>query len=455
MKHQINFNRLRSSLVLACILLIGICPPQTNRSSAESKPKFTFVNFSENSTTLQKSPCDCPDKKDMLYRIKEIEAAIAEYKNQIKLYQAANTMFTDAEYRALQTGKIQSVINAVFKAEPAPKSNTASADTGGSGCDTVIKGGTACLRAAIDVHESFHRGLCKKKKGSLVGDALKGFPDYRKGNTMAAVAQEEIDAYLLEINYLKSELTKLDTPKNRCEPCDGQWHGTITYTYVSTSKGNSTHSRKAGTPRPRSGSSDGGSSNQDLTITYSGTVAVNGNEWLANSLADYRVVTEESESGKFACSMRGVAPGQLPPLVASSSKRSEVTSGGGSAQGKTIGGISLDRDYYKISIKPLTVNGTLQSTTQTSSSGGCPPAKPPTSYSNSQAWQFGLNDYISGTASYGNDRNILSGSFTETSPPRPSPPAAIEGKYDTWTRTSTYVTTVTKTITWSLRRCNK
>src|SRR5687767_6546400 len=124
MKHQINFNRLRSFLVLACILLFGICPPQTNRSSAESKPKFTFVNFSENSTALQKSPCDCPDKKDMLYRIKEIEAAIAEYKNQIRLYQAANTMFTDAEYSALQTGKIQPVLNAVFKAEPAPKSNT-------------------------------------------------------------------------------------------------------------------------------------------------------------------------------------------------------------------------------------------------------------------------------------------------------------------------------------------
>lgn len=447
MKHQINFNRLRSLLVLVCILLIGICPRETNRSSAESKPKFTFVNFSVNSKTLQKPPCDCPDKKDMLYRIKEIEAAIAEYKNQIKLYQVANTMFTDAEYSALQTGKIQPVINAVFKAEPAPKSNTASADTNGSGCDTVIKGGTACLRAAIDVHESFHRGLCKEKKGSFVGDALKGFPDYRKGITMAAVAQEEIDAYLLEINYLKSELAKLDPLKNRC--CDGQWHGTITYTRITTSKSNTTIT--PANPRPRA-SSDGGSKSSEMTITHSGTVTVNGNEWLADSKVGQIIASSESSSGNHECSRRGMM-GKPPPLVAWSSKRSVTNNGGGNAQGRTTGGISLYKDNYTVSIIPLAVNGTLQSTTQESSSGGCS-ASPPTSHSSSQAWRFGSGDPIGGNGNYGADRNVLSGSSTKTvTTPSSSAPPTAPGGSGLPTSTTTGGTTVTTTITWNLRRC--
>lgn len=301
----------------------------------------------------------------------------------------------------------------------------------------------------------------EKKAEVLVGVTLKSSKDFIQnwidiGGTVVGLATGGplgLIGSAAEIGYRVPYVAARATiPVTDHEPCDGQWQGTISYTYIVTSKTKSTHSPKPGRPRPRA-ASNGGYSNQDWTITQSGTVAVNGNEGLVNSSADYIFVNEEFESGKFECSRRGVAPGQPTPLVAHSSKISMVSYGGGSVQGKMEGGISLEKEYYTISIKPLTVNGTLQSTTQTSNSGGCGPT-PSTSSSNSQKRQFGSNDYIVGTAYYGEDKNILTGSFTKTTPPPPSPPAAIEGPYDIWTRTITGGITIVATITWNLRRCH-
>jgi hypothetical protein len=235
------------------------------------------------------------------------------------------------------------------------------------------------------------------------------------------------------------------------EPCDGQWQGTVTYTYIVTSKSNETII--PANPRPAA-SSDGGAKNQDWTITQSGTVTVNGNygkdSW-ANSSADEVFVMAESISGKFVCSARGLG-GKPPPLVPWNSKSSEVRYGGGNSQGPLDVGISLDKDGYQISLKPRVINGTLQSTTQSSSSGGCPPGTPSTSYSSSQKRQWGSNDYIVGSASYGEDRNILSGSSTRTtSTPSSSSPPAVPGLPSS---IMTGSITVVRTITWNLRRCD-
>ena len=199
MKRQIKINRLRSLLALCCVLLVSICQQEINRPTANAA-KFPLVEFSEDSAQ-QQSPCSCTDKKDILYRIREINAAIAEYKKQIKLYEAAGTMFTYNEYHdILQVGKIQPVINTVYKAQPAPKANTASASTHPITCSISVNGGSPCLQKAIRAHEASHEVICKIRKN--------GVADYRDGMTMAAVAQEEINGYLIEISYLKSEYAK-------------------------------------------------------------------------------------------------------------------------------------------------------------------------------------------------------------------------------------------------------
>ena len=205
MKHQININRLLSfSVFLACILLfIGIYQSEATRASVESKTEVSPKNF-----TPPQSACGCNDKKDMLYRIREAEAAVAEYKNQIKLYQATNTKFTYNEYHdVLQVGKIQPKLDVVRQTEKAPKPNTSKGSTHPITCNVSVSGGSVCLQKASELHEQSHKNICQLKKN--------GAADYRDGMTMAAVAQEEINGYLLEINYLKSQLAKLpDTCKS-------------------------------------------------------------------------------------------------------------------------------------------------------------------------------------------------------------------------------------------------
>ena len=295
-----------------------------------------------------------------------------------------------------------------------------------SACDGIGK--------ALRAHEGVHGNMCRSI----------GYKAYL-GMHGADRAQEEVEAYEAQIKVLRAEIAKV---LERAACCDAQWYGTVTYTYIVSGKSNKTIS--PANPRPPA-SSDGGTESQDWTITQSGTVTVYGNEWIANSSADYAFVNEELKSGKTYC--HGGLAGPKGPLVGWSTRASEVRNGGGNSQGKVTPGISLNKDHYRISIKPLTVNGTVQSTTQSSSSGGCPPAKPPTSHSNSYSQQFGSNDYIVGSASYGEDRNILSGSDTKTrSTPTSSSPPAVPGLP---TSTITGSITTTTTVTWNLRRCNR
>ena len=206
MKRQIKINRLRIFLILCGVLMAVICQQKINRPTAKAETKFPLIVFSEDSAQPQ-SPCSCTDKKDILYRIKEIKAAIAEYKKQIQFYEASNTPFTYNEYHdIIQVGKIQPVMNTVYKAEPAPKAKTAAAATHPITCDISVTGGSPCLQKAIRAHEESHRVICKLRKN--------GAADYRDGMTMAAVAQEEINGYLIELSYLTSEYAKFpDTCK--------------------------------------------------------------------------------------------------------------------------------------------------------------------------------------------------------------------------------------------------
>lgn len=185
MKLLISVNHLRLFLVVGSILLANIC-------AAAAPP-----------------PCDCKDVTDILYRIKEANAAIAEYKNQLKSYAAAGTMFTNDEYNIkLQIGKIQPKIQ---PAQPPPKTKTLMGYTDPHSCNSYPKGGSPCLQEAAMKHESVHSNICYGRKPS----SLNPLSDYRDGMTMVAVIQEEITAYYNEIAYLTGEFAKLP---DKCKP---------------------------------------------------------------------------------------------------------------------------------------------------------------------------------------------------------------------------------------------
>ena len=209
MKRQFNFKRLRNLFIFCCVLLAVICQQEISHPTVKAETKPIPVYFSDESPQ-QPSPCSCVDKKDILYRIREANAAIDGYKNQIKNYQAQETnsgkptMYSQNEYRNVVQPALQTIVNGVYQLEPAPKAKTATGGTDPHSCNLTINGGSPCLREAVKRHETHHSNSCSLKNPS----ALSPLADYRDGTKIIDVLQEEITAYTLEIAYLISEYSK-------------------------------------------------------------------------------------------------------------------------------------------------------------------------------------------------------------------------------------------------------
>ena len=208
------------------------------------------------------------------------------------------------------------------------------------------------------------------------------------------------------------------------EPCDGQWQGTVTYKIIKTAK------YKHDKPGPSNAFQSGsGYISVDNTETLSGEITVNskfGHDSPTNSSADENSNMDEFTSGKVLCS-----PKRGPQNY--SSRRTQTSYGSGTAQGTTSVSIYLDKDYYQISVKPVPVK-TIRYSTLTLSSPGMP-VKKPISHNNSGPTEYdGLG--FTGKASYGDDRNVLSGSDSKTD------------DYGDGSK-------VVRTMTWKLRRCEK
>ena len=209
------------------------------------------------------------------------------------------------------------------------------------------------------------------------------------------------------------------------EPCDGQWVGTVTYIVISTSKHTTTFPARI---PPNSGGTGyfGGSSSIDQTVTLSGTITVNskyGHDSLTSASADEILIMTTNHSGAGYC-------GKKAGVRQYSSGGTQTTTASGNTQATSTVYIYLDKDYYTISVKPLNVNATLQTTHESSFSGGCPGQKAAPSTSHSSTTEY-VGEDITGKAPYGRDQNTLSGS-------------------DSHTDSSGTV----RTITWNLRRCN-
>lgn len=171
------------------------------------------------SVSAQKSACSCNDIIDLMNRYNEAQAAINEYKNQIKGIEAKEKadgkplMFSQDIYKTVTQPRIQSAINQVTN----PNAKSGSAETRAD-CKTEFKDNpTTCVRDLLDTHEDIHRKACAKAKSWNPFE-----DDWLKKQRLADVLREEIEAYTAESNKI---LDVLQTVNNSCKPKD--WFGTI------------------------------------------------------------------------------------------------------------------------------------------------------------------------------------------------------------------------------------
>lgn len=189
-----------------------------------------FVGLTCASASAQQSPCTCADARDLLNRLNEAQAAILEYRVQIigirdrEKRDGERLPYSDELYNQILQPRIQSAINRVTDT----KAQRGTAKTHELTCQTDIQAPTECLRRVIDKHEEVHRKGCKGRTPVL--DRL----------YLADFAQEEIDAYTTEINFI---LNIMQTLPKLCLP--GMWFGTIITTRtISEKTGNVTRTGK-------------------------------------------------------------------------------------------------------------------------------------------------------------------------------------------------------------------
>lgn len=274
----------------------------------------------------------------------------------------------------------------------------------------------------------------EKKANVLVGVTLKSAKDFAQnwidiGGTALTLISSPlgIPTAIAELGYrVPYVAARAEIPVTDHEPCDGQWQGTVSYTVIRTDK-----TRTEIPPTPNTGFrvSAGGYDSLDATRTLSGTMTVNskyGHDSLTNSSVDEISILDTFRSGKLLCSpKRGWQDYSYRHTITATAQ--------GNAQGNTTVYISLQKDNYTITITPLAVKTTAQRTDTSSAPGNCL-GNGPSSDSSSSTQEY-HGEEISGKASYGADKNILSGS-------------------DTTTKNYGSGTTVVTTITWNLRRCN-
>ncbi len=173
---------------------------------------FVFSVVGGVESRAQNSPCSCNDARDLLNRLNEAHAAIAEYRNQIEVIrnqesaEGKRIKVTVKRYEEILQPKIQEAINHV--SDPGARHGTAK--TNELSCQTSFNAPTECLRKTLDVHENVHRVACPSRR-SVTAEVF-----------LTDLIQEEISSYNTEINYI---LTLMREMPKLCQP--QMWLGTI------------------------------------------------------------------------------------------------------------------------------------------------------------------------------------------------------------------------------------
>ena len=148
------------------------------------------------------SACKCSDVPSMRDRISEAQTAISAYRTAMP-GMSPTQQFTNDHYAKLQAD-VQSALNGYRTANPRFRSNAARTD---ASCEIQINpGATPCLREALQAHERIHQKSCQDKKQWVIIEIITGKLDWKQKMMLREVAQEEVDGYQAEIDYLNKTL---------------------------------------------------------------------------------------------------------------------------------------------------------------------------------------------------------------------------------------------------------
>jgi hypothetical protein len=313
------------------------------------------------SAQAQSQPCGCADKKDLLNRLNVAEAAIREYQAQIEIMKAQEKnegkplMWTKDRYVNLEER-----VNTAMKTVKNPAANSASAKSSGGDCDfEQINAPTDCLRETITRHEKVHHTACLAVK-----DSLGGGETYQTRMRLADFAQEEINAYRVERQFILSELQLL--PKD-CRP--NSWFGHVVYQRVVKTIFYKAIPAINANGRPSAGISvgNGGSSTQTSTNTYTGTILVEeGKAASSRGHASESYDENKTVTGRIYCS-----PTKPDQSQVDTSGRNDFVDGTAEGNAEFIFSVRPERGKYYIQTGFFSVLTTGQTSNFYTIIGGC------------------------------------------------------------------------------------
>lgn len=152
------------------------------------------------------SACGCTqqDKADLESRIKQVDAAMKEYDALIKEWEAKEKSAGEPLLLThTNRGNIQGSVGFKMSGARDPKAQSFGAETDPTCAITIDPAATACLRGALQDHESVHKKACDANKSA------NPFVDWRSNQRLVDYMKEEKAGYQKERDRLTDELNKM------------------------------------------------------------------------------------------------------------------------------------------------------------------------------------------------------------------------------------------------------
>lgn len=194
--------------------------------------------------------CDCIDQADIKKRIRLATEAINGYVSEMPKWIVS-------PYTPKDRVVLQSRVEAFMVAHAGVKGLHPAASGGTSNmCFVDVQAPTKCLEEAIRRHEVVHQVACEKVRTQALKKILSGQASDRfeaVGATMLDYMNEEISGYMAELEFLQSELRRLQNDCNPKPPGGGRDYSSSGRDYSSSrrSTGGAPPPPPANTPKLR------------------------------------------------------------------------------------------------------------------------------------------------------------------------------------------------------------
>ena len=148
--------------------------------------------------------CSKQDTTDLESRIKQVDAAIKEYEDLIKDWEAKEkgakeSLLLTSENR----GSVQGSVGFRMSTVRTANARSFGAETDATCATSIDPAATPCLRGALQDHESVHKKACDANKSS------NPFVDWRDKQRVVDYMKEEQAGYRKEKDRLNDELNKM------------------------------------------------------------------------------------------------------------------------------------------------------------------------------------------------------------------------------------------------------